>query len=49
MNLVKTSMILLSVVVTAAADKPPNAITGPSSQGKGMSETGIWNDSSQIH
>jgi tRNA-Thr(GGU) m(6)t(6)A37 methyltransferase TsaA len=49
MKLLKTSVILLAIVATASSEKPPNAKTGPSSQGKGMSQSEIWTDSSQIH
>jgi tRNA-Thr(GGU) m(6)t(6)A37 methyltransferase TsaA len=49
MNLLKASAILLAIVSIASSDKPAGAISGPSSQGKGMSQSENWTDSSQIH
>jgi tRNA (adenine37-N6)-methyltransferase len=49
MKLLKACVILLAVAATALSDKPASTITGPSSQGKGMSQSEIWTDSSQIN
>jgi hypothetical protein len=49
MNLLKASVILLAIVSIASSAKLAGAVSGPSSQGKGMSPSENWTDSSQIH